>query len=283
MTLLSDQAEDIRALVESADPGAVWAVGGPEGVHAASTGRGGGAAGAAVDTGAARDAGHSQVARGIAPAADGRVAARAANDGGAGAEDLDVGGLATVLALWPAIGSLVAEGVLHLHTPLTAYGDTTSAPGTTAHHLLTHPEGTTALTRLAEGLAGTSLAELAATRVWQPLGMTRTRFADGTLRAPLADLVRFPCHLLAPDGPGVTPAWTAESLRIRTGELIPARGLLWHPAPHGVWAHHAPAADAPALWVAPRLHRWAVLLPAAGHAPLRTAFREAAFTAPPAG
>ncbi len=270
MTLLSDQAEDIRALVESADPGAVWAVGGPEGVHAASTGRTGGAA---ADTAVPPDG------RGATPAA------RAPGDGDAAAEpgDLDVDGLATVLALWPALGSLVADGALHLHTPLTAYGDTTCAPGTTAHHLLTHPEGTAALTRLAETLAGTSLAELAATRVWQPLGMTRTRFADGTLRAPLADLVRFPCHLLAPDGPGIAPAWTAESLRIRTGELTPARGLLWHPAPHGVWAHHAPAADAPALWVAPRLRRWAVLLPASAPTPLRTAFREAVFTPPPTG
>ncbi|MER5873106.1 hypothetical protein [Streptomyces sp. NPDC002044] len=279
MTLLSDQAEDIRALVESADPGAVWAVGGPGGVHAASAGRG---RGGSADTTASPDDGGG---------GDGTPTARAPGDGdgAAGAEpgDLDVGGLAAVLALWPAIGSLVAEGTLHLHTPLTAYGDTTSAPGTTAHHLLTHPEGTAALTRLAETLAGTSLAELAAGRVWQPLGMTRTRFADGTLRAPLTDLVRFACHLLAPDGPGVSPAWTAESLRIRTGELTPARGLLWHPAPHGVWAHHAPAADAPALWVAPRLRRWAVLLPARAHSPLHTplraAFREAAFAPPPAG
>lgn len=262
MTLLSDQAEDIRALVESADPGAVWAVGGPEGVHAASTGRPAEpVAGTAADPPAAGDG----------------------DAAGAEPDDLDVDGLATVLALWPALGSLVADGALHLHTPLTAYGDTASAPGTTAHHLLTHPEGTAALTRLAETLAGTSLAELAATRVWQPLGMTRTRFADGTLRAPLADLVRFPCHLLAPDGPGIAPAWTAESLRIRTGELIPARGLLWHPAPHGVWAHHAPAPEAPALWVAPRLRRWALLLPASAPAPLRTAFREAAFTPPPPG
>ncbi|MFD3680157.1 hypothetical protein [Streptomyces sp. NPDC058613] len=303
MTLLSDQAEDIRALVESADPGAVWAVGGPEGVHAASAGRGlGGSADTAVfpDDRGGEDTTATVRAPGdgLGGSADTAVfpddrggedttaTVRAPGDGGGGGAapgDLDVGGLATVLALWPALGSLVAEGALQLHTPLTAYGDTTSAPGTTAHHLLTHPEGTAALTRLAESLAGTSLAELAATRVWQPLGMTRTRFADGTLRAPLTDLVRFPCHLLAQDGPGVSPAWTAESLRIRTGELTPARGLLWHPAPHGVWAHHAPAADAPALWVAPRLRRWAVLLPASAHTPVRTAFREAAFTRAPAG
>lgn len=246
MTLLSDQADDIRALVGSADPGAVWAVGGPHGVHAASD----------------------------------------ASDDAA----FEVGGLAAVLALWPAIGSLVEEGALRLHTPLAAYGEeaaTGTPAGTTAHHLLTHVDGTAALTRLAEHLSGSTLAELAATRVWRPLGMTRTRFADGALRAPLCDLVRFLSHLLAPadtDGPtGIPRAWTAESLRIRTGELTPARGLLWYPAPHGVWAHPAPAATGPALWVAPGRHRWALILPTAPpscHPTLRTAFRDAAFALP---
>ncbi|WP_405420618.1 hypothetical protein [Streptomyces erythrochromogenes] len=259
MTLLSDQADAVRALVESADPGAVWAVGGPDGPHAGS--------GAADDV-------H------------------------------DVGGLTAVLALWPAVGTLVDEGALRLHTPLTAYGDEAAAgtpAGTTAHHLLTHAGGTAALTRLVEHLSGTTLAELAAVRVWNPLGMTRTRLADGTLRAPLADLALFLRHLLhpspsapsAPSAPGgpvapgdggsasagapLTRAWTAESLRIRTGELTPARGLLWHPAPHGVWTHHAPTDPGPAVWISPRHHRWAVLLPAA-HGPLRTTFREAVFT-----
>ncbi|THA86823.1 beta-lactamase family protein [Streptomyces sp. A0592] len=245
MTLLSDQADAVRALVESADPGAVWAVGGPDGPHAGS--------GAADDV-------H------------------------------DVGGLTGVLALWPAVGTLVDEGALHLHTPLTAYGAEAAADtpaGITAHHLLTHPGGTAALTRLVEHLSGSTLAELAAVRVWNPLGMTRTRLADGTLRAPLDDLARFLRHVLHPSGPGddggapapapPTPAWTAESLRIRTGELTPARGLLWHPAPHGVWTHHAPTDPGPAVWISPRRHRWAVLLPAA-RGPLRTTFREAVFT-----
>lgn len=246
MTLLSDQADDIRALVGSADPGAVWAVGGPDAVHAAS------------HTG--------------------------------GDAVFDVGALAAVLALWPAIGSLVEEGALRLHTPLAAYGEEAAAgtpAGTTAHHLLTHADGTAALTRLAEHLSGSPLAELAATRVWHPLGMTRTRFADGTLYAPLADLVRFLSHLVAPAGPAgptaITPAWTAESLRIRTGELTPARGLLWHPAPHGVWAHPAPSATGPALWVRPARRRWALILPTlppGRPTTLRSAFRDAAFALP---
>ncbi|MFD4241678.1 hypothetical protein ACFWP3_08795 [Streptomyces sp. NPDC058525] len=247
MQLLSDQADDIRALVGSADPGAVWAVGGPGGVHAAS---------------------HT---------CDGTA--------------FDVGALAAVLALWPALGSLVEEGALRLHTPLSAYGDEAAAgtpAGTTAHHLLTHADGAAVLTRLAEHLSGSPLAELAAARVWHPLGMTRTRFAEGAaLHAPLTDLVRFLSHLAAPadtDGPtGITRAWTAESLRIRTGELTPARGLLWHPAPHGVWAHTAPAATGPALWVCPGRHRWALLLPTlppGRPTTLRSTFRDAAFALP---
>ncbi|MFJ2752005.1 hypothetical protein [Streptomyces sp. NPDC087297] len=254
MTSLCDRDTAVRALVESADPGAVWAVGGPEGPQAGSE------AGHPADT------------------------------------SFDVGGLADVLALWPALGALVDEGALRLHTPLAAYGEAAAADtpaGTTAHHLLTHPGGTPALTRLAEHLSGSPLADLAATRVWHPLGMTGTGFADGTLRAPLTDLVRFLRHLLAPADPadpagaadpadptgaeGISRAWTAESLRIRTGELTPARGLLWHPAPHGVWTHHAPHDGGPALWVSPRHHRWAILLPTDGQGPLRTAFREAAF------
>lgn len=198
-------------------------------------------------------------------------------------------GLDAVLALWPAIGLLVGEGTLRLHTPLAAYGDPAAlgAPGTaTAHHLLTHPGGTAALTRLAEHLSGTPLADLAATRVWHPLGMTRTHHAaDGTLRAPVADLVCFLRHLLAPTdtgsaGSAITRAWTTESLRIRTGELTPPRGLLWHPAPHGTWSHHAPTPAGPALWISPRHHRWALLLPTTPDPHLRTAFRDTAFPPP---
>ncbi len=234
----------IREVLRSADPEAAWAVGEPDGTPAGS------------------------------------------DHGGDGTVH-DVGALTGVLALWPVIGSLVAEDALSLHTPLAAYGDEAAAgtrAGTTTHHLLTHPGGRAArtghaaLTRIAEHLGGGPLAELAAARVWQPLGMTGTRFADGTLHAPLVDLVRFLDCLLGPSDHPVRRAWTAESLRIRTGELTPARGLLWHPAPHGTWTH----GDTAAVWVAPRRRRWAVLLPAAPRGPLRTPFREAVF-APPSG
>ncbi|MFJ6793373.1 serine hydrolase [Streptomyces sp. NPDC091268] len=246
MTLQSeDRTDRLRALVRSADPGAGWAVGGPDGLHAASEGAG--------------------------PAAGGAY---------------EVGGLADVLALWPVVGTLVEAGELNLHTPLGAYGGglAEAAPaGTTAHHLLTRdaaaPPGT--LARLVEHLAGSPLARCAAERIWTPLGMTATRFGPGgALHAPLADLARFARHLLAPPAdpasPAITRAWTADSLRIRTGELTPARGLLWHPAPQGAWCH----GEAPVLWVAPRHHRWALLLPTRPPGPLRRAFRDTALFAP---
>ncbi|GAA0287807.1 hypothetical protein GCM10010302_27700 [Streptomyces polychromogenes] len=233
----------IEALMRTADPDAVWAVGSADSVHAARPG----------------------------PPGDWDT-------------PLDAAALTPVLALWPVLGTLVAEGELGLHTPLTAYG---RHPATTAHRLLTHgdgPDPLAALTRLAEHLAGAPLGDCARARIWQPLGMTGTRLADGVLHTTLADLTRFLRHLLSPAEHPVPRAWTAESLRIRTGELSPSRGLLWHPAPAGVWAHHPPSGPGPALWIAPRHDRWAILLPGPAQGPgpgPRTAFREAAFAAGP--
>lgn len=239
-------ADRIGALVRDADPGAGWAIGGPGGPYAV------------VEAGAG-------------------PGGRAGGRGGAG-DAGDAGGLVGVLAVWPVVGMLVDAGELALHTPLSVYGAGGGLPaGTTAHQLLTQGSGTSpALVGLAERLCGRPLAGVAADRIWGPLGMTRTGFAaDGTLHAPAADLGRFLSHLLAPAGGGpVSRAWTAQSLRIRTGELLPARGLLWQPAAHGAWSH----GEGPTVWVSPRGRRWAALLPTSPSAPLRAAFREAVFS-----
>ncbi|MEU8777526.1 hypothetical protein [Streptomyces sp. NPDC048606] len=262
----SDRADRIEALVRAADPYAVWAEGGAD---------------------PARDAPPTSP-----PGAPDRDTPQ------------DVGGLLPVLALWPVLGSLVTRGELTLHTPIAAYGPRLAdglPAGTTTHHLLTHADGPpalAALTRLAEHLGGSPPTALAATRIWGPLGMTGTRFDGRTLHAPPADLARFLRHLLSTADHPIARRWTADSLRIRTGELTPARGLLWHPAPGGVWTHHAPTRTGPALWVSPRHGRWAALLPGAAPAgpagsvdpaagararPLRNAFRDAVFQSTPPG
>ncbi|MFC8717042.1 serine hydrolase domain-containing protein [Kitasatospora sp. NPDC057198] len=82
-----------------------------------------------------------------------------------------------------------------------------------------------------------------------------------------ADLARFLQYLLdpatAPGKPGFGPAWTKESLTVRTGALEPARGLFWHPAPgtdpaEDVWVHYGFTGTG--LWISPQLGTWAVLL-----------------------
>ncbi|GAA3373703.1 hypothetical protein [Streptomyces racemochromogenes] len=304
----------IEALERAAGPAALWAVGSADAVHAARPGIPDADAGNTGSPGSTGDAGNAGSTGDSGDAGD----TGSTRDWDA---PLDAGALTPLLALWPVIGGLVARGELTLHTPLTAYGEAAAAGlpgGTTTHHLLTRCDGPApldALTRLAEHLAGTPLADCARTRVWGPLGMTRTGFAGATLRTSPADLARFLRHLLctddtptaptaptapttatpgpaAPAGAGaddaerpVSRAWTAESLRIRTGELTPSRGLLWHPAPAGVWTHHPPSGSGPAVWISPRQNRWALLVPGPGSdgsGPPRAAFREAAFGPAPA-
>ncbi|MFG2669037.1 serine hydrolase domain-containing protein [Streptomyces sp. NPDC048387] len=122
---------------------------------------------------------------------------------------------------------------------------------------------------LAERLSGQPLDRLATDRIWQPLGMTRTRFGPlqiteacapteydeitgthlkGTAHdfsarllggvcgiagvfSVLDDLALFLRHMLDPTQAAFGPAWIKDSLRIHTGALIPARGLFWHPSP----------------------------------------------------
>ncbi|GAA1972348.1 serine hydrolase domain-containing protein [Kitasatospora viridis] len=141
---------------------------------------------------------------------------------------------------------------------------------------------------LAEHLTGRPLDRLATERVWQPLGMRATRFGPvpptgcaptedglhGVVHDPSArllggvcgiagvfsttgDLGRFLAQQLTP-----TP-WTEQSLTIRTGRLVPPRGLFWHPAPNSppardIWTHYGFTGTA--LWLSPSLGRWAVLL-----------------------
>ncbi|WP_086826233.1 serine hydrolase [Streptomyces sp. NRRL B-24572] len=181
---------------------------------------------------------------------------------------------------------------------------------------------------LAEYLDGTPLDSLAASRIWEPLGMTETRFgplpADVVTRcaatelheetgthlkgtahdfsarllggtcgiagafSTLADLSRFLRHMLAPTQTAFGQSWIADSLRIRTGELTPARGLFWLPAPgtelrEDVWVHYGFTGTG--MWISPTKDRWAVLLTnklyyTRDREPLtdvRNAFRELAF------
>ncbi|WMX47024.1 serine hydrolase domain-containing protein [Streptomyces roseicoloratus] len=182
---------------------------------------------------------------------------------------------------------------------------------------------------LTEYLAGQPLDQLAASRIWDPLGMTETRFGPlhpdsvgrcapteldeetgthlkGTAHdfsarllggtcgiagafSTLPDLSRFLQHMLAPTEAAFGPTWIADSLRIRTGELNPARGLFWHSAPgtelrEDVWVHYGFTGTG--MWISPKQQRWAVLLTnklflSRDRDPLtavRGAFRSAAFS-----
>ncbi|WP_431929742.1 serine hydrolase domain-containing protein [Nonomuraea jabiensis] len=157
---------------------------------------------------------------------------------------------------------------------------------------------------LAEHLTGTPLDQLARTGIWQPIGMSTTRFgplpADlvprcaptehddetGTFRrgavhdfsarvlggvcgsagvfSTVTDLAKFLRHLLDPGaGCGFGPAWVQESLRIHTGELLPAWGLFWHPASgtdplDGLYRHYGFTGTG--MWISLKQERWAILL-----------------------
>ncbi|WP_433259364.1 serine hydrolase domain-containing protein (plasmid) [Streptosporangium sp. CA-135522] len=81
------------------------------------------------------------------------------------------------------------------------------------------------------------------------------------------DLALFHRHLLARDletgRAGFGPAWVIESLQVHTGNLTPARGLFWHPAPgitpqEDIYVHYGFTGTG--MWVSPKQGRWAVLL-----------------------
>jgi CubicO group peptidase (beta-lactamase class C family) len=190
----------------------------------------------------------------------------------------------------------IRQGVLHeaLHRP----------PGEAVEYT---DRAALILGYLAEHLTDQPLDQLAAQRVWQPLGMDTTRF--GPLPATLAtrcapteldqdagvhlqgtahdfsarllggvcgiagvftvaaDLAAFLSYLLDPTRaaarPGFGPQWVAESLQLHTGDLEPARGLFWYPAPgteapDDVWVHYGFTGTG--MWLSPKQQRWAVLL-----------------------
>ncbi|MFF9489878.1 serine hydrolase domain-containing protein [Streptomyces sp. NPDC014676] len=109
----------------------------------------------------------------------------------------------------------------------------------------------------------------------------------------LDDLATFLQYMLDPAAShvraGFGSEWTTRSLTIGTGELQPARGLFWHPAPgttteDDVWVHYGFTGTG--IWISPTKGRWAVLLtnklyytrdrePLTG---VRNAFRKLAFT-----
>ncbi|GGS01331.1 hypothetical protein Snoj_71860 [Streptomyces nojiriensis] len=159
------------------------------------------------------------------------------------------------------------------------------------------------LGHLAEHLFDHPLDQLATDRIWHPLGMTHTSFgplpsAEADRCAPteydettgthlkgtahdlsarllggvcgiagtfsvLDDLALFLRHMLAPTRAAFGPTWIKDSLRIHTGELSPARGLFWHPAPgtgpaQDIWVHYGFTGTG--MWVSRAQGRRAALL-----------------------
>ena len=78
------------------------------------------------------------------------------------------------------------------------------------------------------------------------------------------DLGRFLAHMLIPtNGATFGKAWVAESLQTQTGDMEPARGLFWHPAPEtsldqDQWVHYGFTGTG--MWISPAQEKWAVLL-----------------------
>ncbi len=187
----------------------------------------------------------------------------------------------------------IRDGVLHeaLHRP----------PGEAVEYT---DRAALILGYLAEHLSGQPLDALATDRIWRPLGMTETTFGpltpetvsrsapteldDETGRhlkgtahdfsarllggicgiagvfSTAPDLATFARHMLNPTPAAFGPTWIANSLRIHTGNLTPARGLFWHPAPgttpeaDDTWVHYGFTGTA--LWISPTRQKWAVLL-----------------------
>ncbi|MEU8543063.1 serine hydrolase domain-containing protein [Streptomyces sp. NPDC048717] len=83
----------------------------------------------------------------------------------------------------------------------------------------------------------------------------------------LDDLAVFLRYMLEPATAAVEAGfgaeWTSYSLTVQTGDLEPARGLFWHPAPgttdeQDVWVHYGFTGTG--MWISPTADRWAVLL-----------------------
>ncbi|MEV5437792.1 serine hydrolase domain-containing protein [Streptomyces sp. NPDC052682] len=83
----------------------------------------------------------------------------------------------------------------------------------------------------------------------------------------LDDLATFLQYMLAPAASQLRAdfgiEWINKSLAIETGQLQPARGLFWHPAPgttieEDVWVHYGFTGTG--MWISPTKDRWAVLL-----------------------
>ncbi|WP_298331316.1 serine hydrolase domain-containing protein [Haloactinopolyspora sp.] len=200
---------------------------------------------------------------------------------------------ANLRALYGTDRSAIERGILH--EPLSR------PPGQTVEYT---DRAALILGFLAERVAAMPLDELSRVCAWDALHMMSTRFSPlspdfvgrcaptefdpdhgGHLKgiphdysarllgvcgsagafSVVADLAAFLRYLVAPDQaprrPGFGPAWIKESLKIRTANLTPSRGLFWHPASaddNDVWAHFGFTGTG--LWVSPRRGRWAVLL-----------------------